>query len=41
MSTELTTTQQQRSVNFFDPAQMESIQRAAKMFANSDFAKAL
>ena len=36
MSTELTTTQQQRSVNFFDPAQMESIQRAAKMFANSD-----
>ena len=33
---ELATTNQNRSVNFFDPAQMETIQRAAKMFANSD-----
>lgn len=27
---------QSRTINFFDPAQMEGVQRAAKMFANSD-----
>lgn len=28
--------QQNRTINFFDPTQMEGVQRAAKMFANSD-----
>lgn len=27
---------QSRTINFFDPTQMEGVQRAAKMFANSD-----
>lgn len=27
---------QNRTINFFDPTQMEGVQRAAKMFANSD-----
>ena len=36
MSTELATTNAPRTINFYDPAQMESIQRAAKMFASSD-----
>lgn len=34
--TDLIQSNQSRTINFYDPAQMESVQRAANMFANSD-----